>query len=221
MLGFREWSPSHCMNLVHGWAAYSLTATFPALFWGPSQTTNLGVLDFVCWRPRQSCMGNQNGSMLQGSLTVFTNTSGGIIDDLIVTKTDDGYLYVVSNAGCRFKDMPHMAETVDQFKRFPSYPNCLNFQLNFTLTCYWMLNWLRPLNFRPANWSIYLTSPQVMVEPFTREALPKMGIIVLCNCKRGPTWLVDAISYNFFLEDHLECFCNCKCLSKSNHRNGS
>ena len=54
----------------------------------------------------------------KGSLTVFTNESGGIIDDLIVTKTDAGFLYVVSNAGCRQKDVPHMIETVDKFKRY-------------------------------------------------------------------------------------------------------
>ncbi|CAN9515753.1 unnamed protein product [Ophioblennius macclurei] len=40
----------------------------------------------------------------QGTLSLFTNDKGGIIDDLIVTKTDQGYLYVVSNAGCAEKD---------------------------------------------------------------------------------------------------------------------
>ena len=44
----------------------------------------------------------------QGTLTVFTTEKGGIIDDLIVTKTDKDYLYVVSNAGCIEKDLPHM-----------------------------------------------------------------------------------------------------------------
>lgn len=44
----------------------------------------------------------------QGSLTLFTNEKGGIIDDLIVTKTDQGYLYVVSNAGCADKDSANM-----------------------------------------------------------------------------------------------------------------
>ena len=34
-----------------------------------------------------------------GSLTLFTKPCGGIIDDLIVTKTNRDYLYVVSNAG--------------------------------------------------------------------------------------------------------------------------
>lgn len=43
----------------------------------------------------------------QGSLTLFTNEKGGIQDDLIVTKIAD-YLYVVSNAGCIHKDLPHM-----------------------------------------------------------------------------------------------------------------
>lgn len=41
-------------------------------------------------------------------MTLFTNEQGGIIDDLIVTKTDQGYLYVVSNAGCADKDSAHM-----------------------------------------------------------------------------------------------------------------
>lgn len=44
----------------------------------------------------------------QGTLTLFTNEKGGIIDDLIVTNTDQGYLYVVSNAGCADKDSAHM-----------------------------------------------------------------------------------------------------------------
>lgn len=39
---------------------------------------------------------------------MFTNESGGIIDDLIVTKTDEDYLYIVSNAGCSDKDLDHM-----------------------------------------------------------------------------------------------------------------
>lgn len=43
-----------------------------------------------------------------GTLTLFTNESGGIIDDLIVSKTDEDYLYIVSNAGCSDKDLAHM-----------------------------------------------------------------------------------------------------------------
>jgi len=39
-----------------------------------------------------------------GCLTVFTNDQGGVEDDLIVTNAGD-YLYVVSNAGCRAKDL--------------------------------------------------------------------------------------------------------------------
>ncbi|XP_036842838.1 aminomethyltransferase, mitochondrial-like [Oncorhynchus mykiss] len=44
----------------------------------------------------------------QGTLTLFTNYKGGMNDDLIVTKTDQGYLYVVSNAGCADKDTANM-----------------------------------------------------------------------------------------------------------------
>lgn len=35
------------------------------------------------------------------------------MDDLIVTKTDQGYLYVVSNAGCADKDSAHMKVNSD------------------------------------------------------------------------------------------------------------
>ena len=43
-----------------------------------------------------------------GTLSVFTNDKGGIIDDLIINKTKEGYLYIVSNAGCAHKDFPLM-----------------------------------------------------------------------------------------------------------------
>ncbi|XP_023812206.1 aminomethyltransferase, mitochondrial [Oryzias latipes] len=52
----------------------------------------------------------------QGTLSLFTNEKGGIIDDLIVTKTDQGYLYVVSNAGCAEKDSVHMKVRLAEFK---------------------------------------------------------------------------------------------------------
>ncbi|XP_038149980.1 aminomethyltransferase, mitochondrial [Cyprinodon tularosa] len=52
----------------------------------------------------------------QGTLTLFTNEKGGIIDDLIVTKTDQGYLYVVSNAGCADKDSAHMKAKLAEYK---------------------------------------------------------------------------------------------------------
>ncbi|BFZ10393.1 hypothetical protein BsWGS_13432 [Bradybaena similaris] len=44
----------------------------------------------------------------QGTLTVFTNENGGILDDLIVNNASGGYLYVVSNAGCADKDFAYM-----------------------------------------------------------------------------------------------------------------
>ena len=44
-----------------------------------------------------------------GTLTVFTNANGGIIDDLIVSNTSMDYLYIVSNAGCSDKDFAHMS----------------------------------------------------------------------------------------------------------------
>ena len=44
-----------------------------------------------------------------GSLSVITNSDGGIIDDCIVTNAVD-HLYMVINAGHEDKDLPHMAQ---------------------------------------------------------------------------------------------------------------
>ena len=45
----------------------------------------------------------------QKKINIFiVSFSGGIIDDLIVTNAGD-HLFVVSNAGCRHKDIPLMA----------------------------------------------------------------------------------------------------------------
>lgn len=52
----------------------------------------------------------------QGTLSLFTNDKGGIMDDLIVTRTSAGYLYIVSNAGCADKDSAHMKEQLAEFK---------------------------------------------------------------------------------------------------------
>lgn len=51
-----------------------------------------------------------------GSLTVFTNDKGGIIDDLIVSNTSNNYLYIVSNAGCADKDFEHMKRREEEMK---------------------------------------------------------------------------------------------------------
>jgi aminomethyltransferase len=51
-----------------------------------------------------------------GSLTVFTNEKGGIIDDLIVSNTSLGYLYIVSNAGCAQKDFAHMKSEEERMR---------------------------------------------------------------------------------------------------------
>nr|DBA18325.1 TPA: hypothetical protein GDO54_016587 [Pyxicephalus adspersus] len=52
----------------------------------------------------------------QGTLSLFTNESGGIIDDLIVNNTSEGHLYVVSNAGCAEKDSAHMKNRLLEFR---------------------------------------------------------------------------------------------------------
>ena len=51
-----------------------------------------------------------------GTLTVFTNDQGGIIDDLIVSNTSLDYLYVVSNAGCADKDFAHLKRQEEEMR---------------------------------------------------------------------------------------------------------
>ncbi|CAG2109968.1 unnamed protein product [Medioppia subpectinata] len=51
-----------------------------------------------------------------GTLTLYTNENGGIIDDLIVTKTDKDFLYVVSNAGRIDEDLKHVTTHCQTFK---------------------------------------------------------------------------------------------------------
>ncbi|XP_060597127.1 aminomethyltransferase, mitochondrial-like [Ruditapes philippinarum] len=52
----------------------------------------------------------------QGTLSLYTNNTGGIIDDLIISNTDQGYLYVVSNAGCADKDLPLMMNQAENMR---------------------------------------------------------------------------------------------------------
>ncbi|XP_058057944.1 aminomethyltransferase, mitochondrial [Anopheles bellator] len=51
-----------------------------------------------------------------GTLTVFTNSAGGILDDLIVTRVADDLLYIVSNASRKPVDMANISEAVASFK---------------------------------------------------------------------------------------------------------
>ncbi|EPB73199.1 aminomethyltransferase [Ancylostoma ceylanicum] len=50
----------------------------------------------------------ENSGTLSEQIIVFTNEKGGIKDDLIVTKTDRDFIYMVTNAGCIDKDLPYL-----------------------------------------------------------------------------------------------------------------
>jgi len=45
-----------------------------------------------------------------GTLSVFTNEKGGIIDDTVITKVNANEIYLVVNAGCRDKDLAHIGK---------------------------------------------------------------------------------------------------------------
>lgn len=54
--------------------------------------------------------GNIQGLKRGGArYTLFTDGSGGILDDLIITKAED-HLFVVVNAGCKQQDIAHMRD---------------------------------------------------------------------------------------------------------------
>lgn len=47
----------------------------------------------------------------KSALSLFIDDeTGGILDDLIITKTDQDYLYMVTNAGCKEQDMKMLME---------------------------------------------------------------------------------------------------------------
>lgn len=50
-----------------------------------------------------------------GTLSVFTNEKGGIIDDTVVTKVNDNEVYFVVNAGNRDKDVAHLKKHLSSF----------------------------------------------------------------------------------------------------------
>lgn len=52
-----------------------------------------------------------------GTLTVFTNDDGGILDDLIVTKVRPDLLYVVSNAARKVNDKALIQNAVNEYQR--------------------------------------------------------------------------------------------------------
>ena len=52
----------------------------------------------------------------QSMFSVLTNANGGIIDDLIIKRVGKNEFYIVSNAGCRDKDIEHIKSQLKKFK---------------------------------------------------------------------------------------------------------
>lgn len=49
------------------------------------------------------------------TLSVLLNSNGGIVDDTIITKHAEDEYYIVTNAGCRDKDLKFINDAIDQF----------------------------------------------------------------------------------------------------------
>lgn len=52
----------------------------------------------------------------QGTLSLFTNEQGGIIDDTIIMQQQDS-LYVVTNAACADKDLAHIRKHLAEYQK--------------------------------------------------------------------------------------------------------
>ena len=66
----------------------------------------------------------------QNHLSVLLNNNGGIIDDTIITKHDDDSYYIVTNAGCREKDIKFIK---DELKNFPNNDKIIHENFEGTL----------------------------------------------------------------------------------------
>ncbi|ERL90266.1 hypothetical protein D910_07618 [Dendroctonus ponderosae] len=64
------------------------------------------------------------------SLTVFTNDNGGILDDLIVTKVNEEFLFVVSNAAMKQQDQQIMINGLVRLHNTLYRDKALNFSLD-------------------------------------------------------------------------------------------
>ncbi|KAK9451506.1 Aminomethyltransferase [Limtongia smithiae] len=51
----------------------------------------------------------------RSTLSTFLNPAGGIVDDTMITKHNDERYYVVTNAGCREKDLAYLASELTYF----------------------------------------------------------------------------------------------------------
>lgn len=79
------------------------------------QTTVTGS-DCIPWMENLCPVDIQGMADGASSLTVFLNESGGILDDLIVTKVNSNNLYIVSNAGRMEHDKQHMMKYSEKYK---------------------------------------------------------------------------------------------------------
>lgn len=66
----------------------------------------------------------------QNHLSVLLNQNGGVIDDTIITKHGDDSYYIVTNAGCRDKDIKFFK---DELKNFPGNENIVHENFEGTL----------------------------------------------------------------------------------------
>lgn len=74
---------------------------------GPNTTKFLQKIcptDFAALKPFQS------------SLSVLLNSQGGVVDDTIITKHADDSFYIVTNAGCRDKDIKFIKDELANFE---------------------------------------------------------------------------------------------------------
>lgn len=77
-----------------------------------------GVLDYL---EKLTPSSYAKQAVNKAKYTVFMNKDGGIIDDLMITKTDENEFHAVINAGCKDKDIAWMKENLTDGLEFHHY----------------------------------------------------------------------------------------------------
>ncbi len=102
----------------HEWIRDGNTGIFDVSHMGQVSITGKGAQDFLHKITPSSF---EKLGINRTKYTVFTNEQGGIIDDLMVTKTAEDEFHLVINAGCKDKDIAWIKENLPQNIEFKYY----------------------------------------------------------------------------------------------------
>ncbi|MGH1455908.1 MAG: glycine cleavage system aminomethyltransferase GcvT [Alphaproteobacteria bacterium] len=101
----------------HEWVREN-TGLFDVSHMGQVHIKGVGAQDFL---EKLTPSSYTKQGINRAKYTVLTNENGGIIDDLMVTKTDEDEFHCVINAGCKGKDIAWIKENLPEGLEFKHY----------------------------------------------------------------------------------------------------